>query len=748
MDRAVYVRRDKKAARSPKRESVFYYPTADGSPLVRVKRIDDGNGKKRIWQESINEDGQWVKSVPDEVKAQIHLYRISDKLNQRAIAQQQPLLFVEGEALVDKLLSLHIAATTSIGGAGKWSGYGHSNYTHDLSACVNLVLCPDRDKAGINHMEEIAACFPDAKWIYANPEHWAWSNPFAGSGYDLGDWIAELQQAGTDENELVNLILGAIESKREFAAAPDLSPDDRGHDHGDQAATSDLDDELEVLNETFDLFAYRYLFEEGKGDWITIDQAFYQYGGAGAWQPVLDADIQKAIADLSRKAYKAKKIRNADGDYETVPNYSFARDGNVKSAFAFCRASLSAPVHKIENRHLRAFQNCTVDMRTGATTPHDKNHFLTTAIAADYTPNQECPEAFKDFVLSAFGEDLLPVIRAVTYMFLDPTAPYGKFVHLLGPSGSGKGTMLRLWQEMFGVAHCRSANSLSELATPEGRHQNLTGVSFFQLPDVGGRLEGVKAFYELVDNGPMSGRALFSAAGYQKRWDVRFAIASVDYLRIEYSGDGWDRRVIILPTKQRSGAMDKTLETRLTDVKGEIISWAIAMPKAERDDVLGDLTRFESIENCQLESGLAGDPIQSFVDNCLRPDAENSEIIPNWKLHTWYKSFCLAHGYQQKAMAGFLSHLKNVVPFAYAPRRRATEEEINKGIDASGWIPAHYKGIQMLDGVFTDLTSEGDLCKCIKSKCKSGGLGMFRKMEQDFLQATEAPEEWESWPDA
>jgi putative DNA primase/helicase len=48
-------------------------------------------------------------------------------------------------------------------------------------------------------------------------------------------------------------------------------------------------------------------------------------------------------------------------------------------------------------------------------------------------------------------------------MLLDPTAHYGRFIHLLGQSGSGKGTMLRLWLEMFGTENTRSINSFLNL---------------------------------------------------------------------------------------------------------------------------------------------------------------------------------------------------------------------------------------------------------------------------------------------
>jgi putative DNA primase/helicase len=56
-------------------------------------------------------------------------------------------------------------------------------------------------------------------------------------------------------------------------------------------------------------------------------------------------------------------------------------------------------------------------------------------------------------------------------MFLDPTAPYGRFPHLIGQSGGGKGTLGRFWNSLWGEDGSDSAGNFSEIATPEGRHQ-------------------------------------------------------------------------------------------------------------------------------------------------------------------------------------------------------------------------------------------------------------------------------------
>jgi len=213
-DRAIYGLKDDwvKPVRPPTGKAVSYDYTSDvGSPLARVVRLDGAKGKK-IWQEYWNGTG-WQKGLPDEVKAQIHLYRIDDPINQAAIARGLPLRIAEGEKTADALLAIGLAATTSIGGAGKWRHYGgaHGNYSADLKDAV-LVLCPDRDRAGVKHCQDIASDYYSCKWLYAAPDSPSWRCYQIGTGYDAADWIDDLKASGLSADEVFNTISGATES--------------------------------------------------------------------------------------------------------------------------------------------------------------------------------------------------------------------------------------------------------------------------------------------------------------------------------------------------------------------------------------------------------------------------------------------------------------------------------------------------------------------------------------------------------
>ncbi|MEA5504843.1 VapE domain-containing protein [Halotia wernerae UHCC 0503] len=181
-----------------KKEYVYY--DRNGQPLVKVTRIDDGNGKKRIFQSHWN-GINWVKGLTDEVKSRIPIYRYAQVTE--AIALGKTIFIVEGEGIADILWEMGIPATTTIGGALKYRAYG--NYQGDLEG-ANLVLCPDRDEPGLKHMEDINKDFPDAKWLYAPPNDFYWTHLPKNGGLDIKDWV---QDGATPDD-----ILQAIEDRR------------------------------------------------------------------------------------------------------------------------------------------------------------------------------------------------------------------------------------------------------------------------------------------------------------------------------------------------------------------------------------------------------------------------------------------------------------------------------------------------------------------------------------------------------
>ncbi len=493
-----------------------------------------------------------------------------------------------------------------------------------------------------------------------------------------------------------------------------------------------LDFNYYTRGRTFDDLVVRKIFGT---DYQAINSAMYRYTGSGWWQRQDEKRCEHAIAAVSEKVFKLRQVNKWEWE-ETFP---FSGESCTNSAFKYAmkRLYLEPPEH----RHFRAFKNGTVDMRTGELLPHDPTHYLTSAIESDYIRDRPCPQVFLDFIISAFGEDQLDAVRAYTSMLIDPTAPYGKFVHIIGPSGSGKGTLLRLWGEIFGLEDSHSGD-FTELSNPESRHQHLTGKSLYTIPDTGGYITGIRPFYELVDNGKLSGRSLYSSCGYTKEWNCRFVAASVDHLQIENAGDGWDRRCLPLLSKGREGLEDPYLRHKLSAVKADIVSWALAMPKVERDAVLLQPSKNSRIRLAKLDAATYGDPVRSFIDLCLRPCDSDSEI-QNHELHSWFIAYCKAHGYSDnRGMSKFIAHLKTVLPQQHVSRQR----------EDGSMKPAHWTRMALLPGVMVDVSEANEVSngyqgkpnhqnpepewRCAKFRCCEGGLLAFEEWNYRSMMKT------------
>lgn len=160
----------------------YFYPDRDGNPLVKVVRKDDGRGKKDFYQYHWDGHG-WAKGNP--VKHLVPIYRYLEV--RAAIAQNKLIFHVEGEATADLLWDLGIPATCTIGGSDGYKKYG--NYSQDFTG-ARIVVCPDRDKAGLKHMNQFIKDFADQiESYYLAGTRSLWQNPQG--GMDIADDIRD-----------------------------------------------------------------------------------------------------------------------------------------------------------------------------------------------------------------------------------------------------------------------------------------------------------------------------------------------------------------------------------------------------------------------------------------------------------------------------------------------------------------------------------------------------------------------------
>ena len=177
------------------------------TPALTVHRADDGNGKKRIWQESLIKGHE-----PAEIKDKVLPYGLPEAL--QALDDGAPHIFwVEGESCVDALRALGLFAVTSIGGAGKFKPERDAGHLPS----DRLVVVPDRDKPGMGHMETVAEHHPGCQWLFPFPNtpEWNGSMPATG-GLDIADWI----QLGATVEHILQAIGPRPEPAQQLLATP------------------------------------------------------------------------------------------------------------------------------------------------------------------------------------------------------------------------------------------------------------------------------------------------------------------------------------------------------------------------------------------------------------------------------------------------------------------------------------------------------------------------------------------------
>jgi hypothetical protein len=190
----------------PKQKRVWTYTDFhQGNSVLEVHREDDGSGERKFWQKSL------VKGkAPKDLK--IAPYRYQDCL--KALENGLSIFWVEGESVADTLWEIGIPTTTTAKGC---NGYDTELY-RGLFPGDRLVICPDQDSKGIAYAAEIAYDYPEAKWLYANPDSYLWRRLPKAGGYDVADWI---ENGATKE-----MILAAVGPHRKLESPQSSPPPD------------------------------------------------------------------------------------------------------------------------------------------------------------------------------------------------------------------------------------------------------------------------------------------------------------------------------------------------------------------------------------------------------------------------------------------------------------------------------------------------------------------------------------------
>lgn len=130
------------------------------------------------------------------------------------------------------------------------------------------------------------------------------------------------------------------------------------------------------------------------------------------------------------------------------------RRRHLEEVKSWLRAEL-ASVYPQPDLNILNVKNGLLDWRTGQLQPHDPECVSTLRIPHRWAPDATCPRIDR-FLCEVLPEDAVSFVYEIIGYCLYPSNPFHKAVMLIGPQGTGKGTLLRLLTRLLGsdnVAH-------------------------------------------------------------------------------------------------------------------------------------------------------------------------------------------------------------------------------------------------------------------------------------------------------
>jgi len=174
----------------PFKDTYYFYPDRNGNKLIRVKKYFNNDKQIKSFSQEHWDGKKWVNGYGTINKTDIPLYRYQEI--RKAIANGKTIFIVEGESCADALWKLGIATTCNItGSGGTWGEHWVQDLRDDSGVLCSVVLCPDRDKKGVDHVTKIHKLIPSAKFLYAKPDKEFWAIIPASGGYDIANWIED-----------------------------------------------------------------------------------------------------------------------------------------------------------------------------------------------------------------------------------------------------------------------------------------------------------------------------------------------------------------------------------------------------------------------------------------------------------------------------------------------------------------------------------------------------------------------------
>ena len=512
----------------------YSYRDADGREVREKIRYEPKDFRIRHRDAA----GKWVYKAGD---GPVVLYLLPEL--KAAIAEGRTVFVAEGEKDADRLASLGLVATCNIEGAAKpeQRAKWRSEYTEQLSGAARVILLPDNDEPGRAHMRHIA------KQLQGKVDEVRWLElPGLPEKGDVSDWL----DAGCTVEELERLANEATHEQPEPVAATAVPP------------RANKGDKLPPQNVMAHMLATEVFQSRLRMDPVTSRWLEYQ-PDAGTFKPRPAGSVERAVYLAISDLYGAFPASYVSG---------------VTKLLAYEATTEIEPAHgKIP------FQNGVLDLNTRELLPHSPDFGFTAAMPYPWDPHAPAPQVVIDWLLEAVGghADQVQLLRAFLQAVVVGRPDLQRYLELVGPGGSGKGTFMRLADALVGICSVHSTQ-LSQLENNRFETAALFGKRLVLVTDAEKWRGDVSVLKSITGQDPIRYEQKHVQAGESFTFNGMVILAGNQHLEsTDYSSGIQRRRITVDFSHVVQPGQRRDLEAEFAPHLAGVMKWVLDMPEHE-----------------------------------------------------------------------------------------------------------------------------------------------------------------------
>jgi putative DNA primase/helicase len=661
--------------------ATYSYNHADGKPNYRVKRYDPDEGsaaRKHFVPKRFEAGKGWTTGLDGVERTPLYLDRFETWAK-----KPRPIYMVEGEKAAEALLAAKKPVTTFHGGsAGKVEPDWPTRYGFDRFTEVRL--WPDADEAGVERMIALAhdlhkAGVPFSYWgsveVAAKDDAYdvlarkKVPQPLTDADLDLLKALHPKPQVRLKEGATDRRVVVEVEGSKSLIGATGLDVAERVNDPRDEDADEPytyatamtqrpyafaqemierhFTDEAGTLTLRFradDLTFWFWNPAKVRYEHITPEELFAHCSALldGSWETFVPKDDEPISRPITVRKPHLNEV--------------LAHIGSLTLTSPYGAGSLLPSVGGVP------FRNGWLDVQQGLLLPAGPERDIRWNIQADYKPDALCPawERFLDSLGWVEGSEERRLLRQWLGYLLSGRKDQERGLLMLGPSRSGKGTILRVVHGLFGEG--ATGTSLDSIMQNFGL-QNFIGKGVATIGDArfGRSDKGLNAkLLSLTSNDELPVDVKFGKP-LSINLPVRLMIATNETPNFIEASDALGMRFVVLKfTKSFIGHEDKNLAKRLIGELPGIARWALAgLEDLDGEGRFSETTSGKEVQHRMVQESAF---VRLFVEERCVLTGSLEDRVSNEDLYNAYAGWATSNGMPVYNSVKFARELLDAFP--------------------------------------------------------------------------------------